>query len=399
MNRPAADARELPLFPVAPVGSWPRPAALLRAQQLARAGRLEAEELARHEDEAVLAALRAQEDAGVDFVTDGEQRRDNFYSFVAEKLEGVRLMTLDEMLDLVEDRAGFEEILRTLDVPAFSISNPTCVGRIRRRSAFAADELRFLRRHTDRPIKIPLPGPYLLTRAMFVPEATRAVYRTKEELAEDVVRVLREELHELQTEGADFVQFDEPVLTELVFTSGNTRTFMCAALAARKDPAEELEFAVDLLNRVVRGTRGVRIGLHVCRGNWSKKEETLLRGSYSPLRPYFERMEVRQLVLEYATERAGEVLAMTGKELGLGVVNPRTDEVESAEEIRGSVERALALYSPERIFLNTECGFGTFSRRPLNSADVATRKLRAIVAAAKALRAEWAARAVGPSRH
>jgi 5-methyltetrahydropteroyltriglutamate--homocysteine methyltransferase len=267
------------------VGSWPRPIELLRAQQRARAGRLDPDELVKQEDRAVLEALRAQEAAGIDFVTDGEQRRDNFYSFVANKLAGVRLMTLDEMLDLVEDRAGFEEILRTLDVPAFSISNPTCVDRIARRSPLAVNELRFLRRYTSRRVKVTLPGPYLLTRAMFVPEATRAAYRTKEDLAEDVVRVLREELLDLRAEGADFVQLDEPVLTELVFTQGRTRTFMCAALSARKDPAEELEFAVDLVNRVVRGVDGLRIGLHVCRGNWSRRRRRSCAGATLPSRP------------------------------------------------------------------------------------------------------------------
>ena len=384
MTRSAGD---LPLFPVATVGSWPRPPELLRAQREARAGRLDPLELARLADDAVLASLRAQDEAGVDFVTDGEQRRDNFYSFVADKLAGVRLMTLDEMLDLVEDRAGFEEILRTLDVPAYSISNPTCVGKIERRAPLAVDELRFLRKHTTRAVKIPLPGPYLLTRSMFVQEVTRDAYRTKEDLAEDVVRILRDEMHDLRREGADFVQLDEPVLTELVFTQGKTRTFMCAALAARKDPAEELAFAVELLNRVVHGMGDLRIGLHVCRGNWSKKEETLLRGSYSPLKPHFERMNVRQLVLEYATERAGDLLAFDGKELGLGVVNPRTDDVESVDDIRRTVERALKIYPAERLFLNPDCGFGTFSRRPVSTAEVAKRKLAAIVEAARQLRA------------
>lgn len=364
---------------------------MLRAQREARAGRLDPVTLERVADDAVLAALAAQEAAGVDFVTDGEQRRDNFYSFVADKLSGVRLMTLDEMLDLVEDRAGFEEILRTLDVPAYSISNPTCVDKIARRSPLAVEELRFLRKHTNRPVKIPLPGPYLLTRSMFVPEVTRHAYATKEDLAEDVVRVLREELSELRAEGVEFVQLDEPVLTELVFTQGKTRTFMCAALAARKDPEEELELAVDLLNRVVRDMGDLRIGLHVCRGNWSKKEETLLRGSYSPLKPHFERMKVRQLVLEYATERAGDLLEFDGKELGLGVVNPRTDDVESVDEIRRTVERALKIYPAERLFLNPDCGFGTFSRRPVNTADVAKRKLAAIVEAGRALRGDGAA--------
>jgi 5-methyltetrahydropteroyltriglutamate--homocysteine methyltransferase len=372
----------LPLLPVTTVGSWPRPPELLRGEREAEAGRLDRSELNRMTDEAVLAVLRAQESAGVDVVTDGEQRRDNFYSFVAGKLEGVRLMTLAEMLHLVEDKAGFEEILRTLDVPAYSISNPTCVDRIERREPLALHELEFLRRHTDKPVKIPLPGPYLLTRSMFVQEVTRDAYATKEELADDVVRVLRDELAELVEAGVDFVQFDEPVLTELVFTQGRTRTFMCAALAARKDPAEELELAVDLVNRVVEGFDDVRTGLHVCRGNWSRDESTLLKGGYAPLQPYLLRMNVRQLVLEYATERAGDLLPFPEKELGLGVVNPRTDRLESPAEIGRTLERALELFTPERLFLNPDCGFGTFSRRPVNTLEGATRKLQAIVEAA-----------------
>src|SRR5438874_1290647 len=125
---------------------------------------------------------------------------------------------------------------------------------------------------------------------MYVPSMTSAAYRTKETHGDDVVRVLREEVGDLVAAGADFIQFDEPVLTELVFTQGQTRTFMCAALAARKDPTEELELAVSLINRVLDGVDGVRTGLHVCRGNWSQDESTLLRGGYHPLRPYLDRM-------------------------------------------------------------------------------------------------------------
>ena len=373
------------------VGSWPRPESLLRARKLERAGAIAREELVREEDSAVLEALRCQEEAGIDMVTDGEQRRDNFYSFVAENLEGVRLMTLAEMLDVVEDKAGFERILQTLDVPAYSISNPTCVGRMERRKPLAVDELRFLKRHTEKPVKVTLPGPYLLTRAMFVEEVTRKVYSSKEDLAEDVIRVLREEIRELIAGGASFIQLDEPVLTELVFTGGRTRTFMCAALAARKDPAEELAFAVSLINRVLEDARGVRTGLHVCRGNWSRNESTLLRGGYHPLLPYLEAIRVDQLVLEYATERAGDMLRFRGRELGLGVVNPRTDRVETPEEIRRLVEKALELYPIEELFLNPDCGFGTFSGRPLNDAATASAKLKSMVAAAKPLR-ERAAR-------
>jgi 5-methyltetrahydropteroyltriglutamate--homocysteine methyltransferase len=376
----------LPLFPVTMVGSWPRPKELLRAQRLKRNGRLSAEEFSRLADQTVLDVLRLQEEAGADIVTDGEQRRDNFYSFVAEKLTGVRMMTLAEMLDIVEDKASFEQILQTLDVPAYSISNPTCVGKIERRNPLAVDELRFLKQHTDKPVKIPLPGPYLLTRSMYVQGVTREVYSTKENLAEDVVRVLRDEVRELAQEGADFIQLDEPVLTELVFTQGQTRTFMCAALAARKDPAEELEFAVSLINQVVEGLDEVRTGLHICRGNWSQNEATLLRGSYHPLVQYLDWIKVQQLVLEYATERAGDLLNFQGKELGLGVVNPRTEKVESPEEITQSIEQAMKLYPRDKLFLNPDCGFGTFSNRPVNKSDIAFQKLKAIVSVARTLR-------------
>jgi len=384
---------KLPLFPVTTVGSWPRSPDLLRAQRRKQSGQISAAEFGQVADEAVLEALRYQEAAGVDLVTDGEQRRDNFYSFVAEKLEGVTLMSLAEMLDVVEDKAGFERILSTLDVPAFSIRNPTCVGKITRRAALAVDEYRFVREHTNRPIKVPLPGPYLLTRAMWVKEVTRDIYPTKEDLAEDVVRVLRAEAKELRDAGADFIQFDEPVLTELVFTQGQTRTFMCAALAARKDPAEELEFAVDLINRVVADLDGTRTGLHICRGNWSTQEHTLLKGSYHPLASYLERLHVDQLVLEYATPRAGELASLfessriaESKELGLGVVNPRTEAVEPVDAIVERVTEALGYLPAERIFLNPDCGFGTFSSRPMNSVAIATQKLAAIAQAAARLR-------------
>lgn len=377
----------LPLFPVTMVGSLPRSPDVLRALRARRRGDLSEAEWNRIADGAVRDALQMQEAAGVDLVTDGEQRRDNFYSFVSEKLDGVRLMSLAEMLDYVEDKAGFEKLLQTLDVPAYSINNPTCVGRLARRQPLAVGEVTFLKSHTDTAIKVPLPGPYLLTRAMWVPEITGKVYADKEALAEDVVQMLREEAFALEAAGADFIQFDEPVLTELVFTQGQTRTFMCAALAARSDPTEELEFAVGLINRVVDGLT-VRTGLHVCRGNWSRNEATLLRGNYAPLAPWFERLTVHQLVLEYATPRAGDLLTFGDKEIGLGVVNPRTDEVETAEQIVARVQNALHRVPKEKLFLNPDCGFGTFAARPMNDPAHVEAKLRALGQAARRLREE-----------
>ena len=114
--------RPLPLFPVTTVGSWPRPAAVLDAQRRLRRGQIARADFDRVADAAVVDLVALQESTGCDIVTDGELRRDNFYSFVTEKFDGVRLMTLAEMLDLVQDKVAFERLLQTLDVPAYSIS-------------------------------------------------------------------------------------------------------------------------------------------------------------------------------------------------------------------------------------------------------------------------------------
>src|SRR5699024_5708845 len=153
----------------------------------------------------------------------------------------VNMLTVADLLEHVEDKASFEEVLGTLDVPAYSLSNPAVVGKISRKEPIALDEYRFLRKHTDKPVKVALPGPYLLTRSMWIEGLSKEAYPTKEALAEDVVSVLRAELAELIDNGVEFVQFDEPVLTELVFTKKNAnRTFMCGALTAKVDTKEEL---------------------------------------------------------------------------------------------------------------------------------------------------------------
>jgi 5-methyltetrahydropteroyltriglutamate--homocysteine methyltransferase len=133
--------------------------------------------------------------------------------------------------------------------------------------------------------------------------------------------------------------------------------------------------------------RDVRTGVHVCRGNWSRDERTLLAGSYAPLAPWFAQLDARQLVLEYATPRAGRPVSTGGKELGLGVVNPRTDAVETVATIRRTIEAALLVVPAAAIFLNPDCGFGSFAARPINAPNVAQAKLAAMSEAAREMRA------------
>ena len=381
-------------FPVTVVGSLPRSRAVSRALRNRQKGRMTEAEFNAIADEAVLESLKLQETAGVDIVSDGEQRRDNFYSFIAECIDGIQLMTLAQMLDYVEDKAAFEGLLNALDVPAFALKNPVVAGKLERTAPLVLNDYLFLKQHTTKPIKSTLPGPYLLTRSMWVKRLSYDFYPDKESLGDAVVAILREELGALQEAGCQFVQFDEPVLTEVAFTGPHeTHTFMCAALSEKSSPEDELNFAVELMNRVLDGIDGqMKTALHVCRGNWSQQEDVLLSGPYDFLIPYFSRMNVNQFVLEYATERAGSIDVLgdlpPDKEIGLGVIDPRTTEVESVDFVLAKVHALLKHRKPEQIYLNPDCGFGTFADRPVNTTQLASAKLQVIHQAAEILRSE-----------
>lgn len=215
------------LFPVTQVGSWPRSKTLLKAlrdKQKERITQAEFDLVANKEAER---CIKLQLEAGVDILVEGEHHRDNFYSFLTDKLNGTKLMSLADMLDTLENKESFEEMLDTLDVPASSIKNPTCVGKLSRRYPLTLDEFKFVKSFTDKPVKITLPGPYLLTRAMWVGSYSQMGYENKQDMAEDVIAVLREELSDLRDAGCEFVQFDEPVLTEIVMSEDcDRRTFM-----------------------------------------------------------------------------------------------------------------------------------------------------------------------------
>lgn len=214
-------------FQTTQVGSWPRSKEMLKALRGYQKGKVTWEEYNKVADQEIKRTVELQEKAGLDVVVDGEHRRESFYAFITDKVAGCELMSLADMLDYVEDKAEFEEMLRTMDMPASAIKNPTCTGKLSRRESLAGNDLRFLRSLTDKPVKITLPGPYLLTRSMWVTGLSKKAYRNHKKMADDIVKILRAELFELATAGCEFVQFDEPVLTEVVFSEEcDRRTFM-----------------------------------------------------------------------------------------------------------------------------------------------------------------------------
>ncbi|MFO0984165.1 MAG: sulfurtransferase TusA family protein [Planctomycetota bacterium] len=367
------------------IGSWPRPRWMTDAIQAHISGSLQDDRFHATADDAVRLAVAAQERAGADVVSDGEQRRDSYASFVGGILDNCQPIPLADLAAMVDDADEFTRELRALDVPAREVRHPVALGPIGRSRPLAM-HLRLVKQLTSRPIKIALPGPYLLTRTMWLECLAERAYASREQLARDLVRVLREELCFLLNEGAALVQLDEPVLTEVVFSGPtNRRTFMCGALSAKGEPGAELEFAVDLVNQVVAGLPAARLALHVCRGNWTKDESALLSGDYRPLLGALSRVHVGTVFLELSTSRAGELEVLAelpdDKRIGVGVLNPRADRVESADEIAVRARRAIGVFGRERVLLTPDCGFATFALHPVSSAPIAEAKLQAVVRA------------------
>ena len=374
------------------IGSWPRPRWMLQAMHEHVEGRLGEDEFQATADDAVRLAVEAQLRSHVDVVTDGEQRRDNYASFIGGLLENCQLIPLTDLLPLVDDPKKFEEELLSLDVPASEVRHPAVFGKLRRGRPIAAHELEFVQSVTDRPVKIALPGPYLLSRIMWMECISDKAYATREELAADIVQILRAELHDLLSAGAALVQFDEPVLTEVVFTGAkNSRSFMCGALSEKGSAEHELAFARELINQVVDGAPLERTAIHICRGNWTRDESAALSGDYRPLVPILKALKVGNYLLELCTPRAGEIEALkelpADRRIGVGLVNPKTDIVESCEEIVAKARKAVNLFGADRIFLNPDCGFATFADNPVCSSRLAEAKLSALARAAEILKA------------
>lgn len=382
-------------FLVSLLGSMPRSKKLLTAKRKLNKGNIDLKTYQEILDEETKYVVELQENNYIDIITSGELNRDNYVSFIAEGLDGVTMMSMADMFDYIEDKQGFEQILEILDVPAISIKNAICTGKVKYNKPLVADEMIELKKLTDKKIKATLPGPYLITRSMWLPALSKQYYDSKDSLGEDIIKVLKEEIDSLAKIGVDVIQFDEPVLTEVVFSEGKTRSFMCAALSEKKDPTEELKFATKLIKSVIdyAKEKEILVSLHVCRGNWSRDESILLTGPYTPLLPLFEETLPNILTLEFSTPRAGEISSLLSSDLirenctlGLGVMNPRTDEIEPLEDILSRVEEVLHFLPKERIWLNPDCGFATFANRPVSTMEIIDKKLARLNEAKNTLR-------------
>ncbi len=381
-------------FSVMGIGSWPRPNWLIPILHNKLEGKISEADFDLAANDAVKLSVQSQELAGASVITDGEQRRDNYASFVATKLNNCQLIPLTDLLPLVDDPEKFEEELSQLDVPASEIRHPAVFGKISRKSPLALNEAKFLRTITNKPIKVALPGPYLLTRTMWMECISDSAYQDRNELAQDIIKILREEAIDLLNFGVEIVQFDEPVLSEVVFSatlneSSNGRSFMCGALGAKLPIPEELAFASSLLEAVIKDLSKDRLAAHICRGNWTADESKALNGPYHKLLPYFENISVGTLFLEHATDRAGSIdeLSSIPKnfDLGIGFINQKLERHEKIEEITSKMKKIISIRGSERkLYLVPDCGFATFADNPICTSENAKSKLQILSEAAKA---------------
>lgn len=203
------------------IGSMPRSKELLALKE-----KTYSDETAKPEYEALLAAetkkvVELQERAGIDVLVSGELSRDNYMSYVAEHVPGIKLMTMAEIHALTTHTESFEASLESMDAADGSINNPICYARIDTEAELDAEEMTALKSLTDRPIKATLPSPYLLARSLWLDEVTGKVYEDREELGQDCVKLIINEIDRLAAMGVDVIQIDDPILSEVCFTSAS----------------------------------------------------------------------------------------------------------------------------------------------------------------------------------
>jgi 5-methyltetrahydropteroyltriglutamate--homocysteine methyltransferase len=337
------------LFPTSLVGSYPQPDWLIDRERLGDRlpPRVRAKELWRVEPayleqaqrDATLLAIRAQEEAGLDILTDGEICRESYSNRFATALDGVDIDNPGTGLD----RSGHPNTV------------PRVTGPIRRRHPVEVEDLQFLRASTNRTVKITVPGPFTMSQ-----QAQDDYYGSPEALALGYAEAVNEEIKDLFAAGADIVQLDEPYLQ------------------ARPEPAHQ--YGVKVINRALEGVTGTT-AVHLCFGYAAIIHDR--PAGYSFL-PELAECSCDQISIETAQSGldCSVLSALDGKTIILGVLDLNDTTVETPETVAGRVRRALPYVPPERLVLAPDCGMKYLPR------DAAFGKLTAMTAAAVRLRAE-----------
>ena len=352
-----------------------RPPGLLGARERRDRGELSAAEFKRVEDAAVDRALRLQEEAGLDVVTDGEMRRLSFQSQMTEAVAGFGEWGLDAFLwgEWHSEEVGD----LTVERPPLALA-----GRLRRRRFLSAEEITYARGRTDRILKVTLPSPSLFS-SFWDPERSPGIYADVEEFLWHVAEILREEVEELVRLGATYIQIDAPQYPLLVDAAWR-RWYESRGWQVE----HRLELGVELDNHVMQSHPGVTFGFHLCRGNQGSR--WLVAGGYDWLAErLFPRIHAERLLLEYDDDRSGGFAPLAhvpeDKVVVLGLVTTKTGRRETVDELAARIREAAAYIPLERLALSPQCGFATSIVGNALSAEDERAKLETIGATARAV--------------
>jgi 5-methyltetrahydropteroyltriglutamate--homocysteine methyltransferase len=331
------------------VGSLLRPPALLEARAQRDRGELAPAEFKRVEDRAVDDAIRLQEEAGLDVVTDGEMRRLSFQSQLTEAVDGFGEWDLDAFLwgEWHSEELGDMPVER----PPLAVES-----KLRRKRFLSAEEFTYARGRTNRVLKVTLPSPSLFAN-FYDPERSGGAYPSLEEFLGDVAEILRDEVDELVRLGATYIQLDAPHYPLLL--DPGYRDFY----ESRGWPAERwLELGLELDNLVIGDDPGVTFGFHLCRGNQASR--WLVEGGYDWLAErLFPRVRAQRLLLEYDDARSGSFEPLRAlpedKIAVLGLVTTKSGRRETVAELAARIEEATRFRPLERLALSPQCGFAT----------------------------------------
>ena len=359
------------------VGSLLRPAYLATAREQLERGEITPAAFKTIEDRAVDEAVALQEAAGLDVVTDGEQRRYAFFGHLVEALEGF------------DKFGGWAIPFRDESGATYTQKRPVVVGKLKWRHQMCVEEFTYLRGRTKKPVKVTLLSAQQAA-AYYDPDKSKGAYATRDAYLADIVDFTRREIQELRRLGCSYVQIDAPQYAALLDESIRE-----GYRQRGSDPDKLIDACIDLDNAIVDGHPGMTFGVHICRGN--NRSMFYASGGYDRIAEHvFRRSKFNRFLLEYDDARSGTFEPLKympdDRVVVLGLVSTKKARVETVEELRARVADAARIVPIDRLAVSPQCGFASTAEGNRISPDEQRRKLEAVSGTA---RATWAPAAAG----
>ena len=349
------------------VGSLLRPPDLLEARAAVESGRLSAREFKRIEDRAVDEAVRLQEAAGLDVVTDGEMRRYAFFGHMVEALAGF------------DKHGGWAIPFRDEQGEELIFKRPVVVEKLAWRRSMCGEEFAYLRARATKATKVTLISAQQAA-AYYDPKQSAGAYATRDAYLADVADFNRREVEELVRLGCTYVQIDAPQYAALLDPE-----LRAGYVKRGSDPDRLIDACIEMDNAVIGRHPGVTFGLHICRGN--NQSKFYASGGYEPIKRVFEKSHFQRFLLEYDDERSGDFdplrVVPPDREVVLGLVTTKKPRLEAVDELRRRIEAAAKHVPLERLALSPQCGFASTMEGNRVTRDDQRRKLERVAEVAR----------------